>query len=138
MAIALDFDGVLNTYTKYLGDDELFEPAKGVERFLNKLQELKQPIIIHTARRSDKVQAWLDKYELSQYIHTVTNQKVPAIVYVDDRGLQFQGDFKQTLKEIAEFKVWYKPGCPFEDWKNDETIYGTLEQRGLLNGSKRS
>lgn len=135
MAICIDFDGVINTYTKYLGDDELFEPAPGVEEFLAELKEFGEPLVIHTARDAQKVKFWLQEHGLAKYIHLVTNEKIPAIVYIDDRGLKFEGDFKKTIEQLKTFSVWYKEGSPFQDWKHDETIYGTLEQRGILNSN---
>lgn len=133
MAICLDFDGVLNTYTEYLGDDILFEPAKGVETFLEKLQhEFEQPLIVHTARDKLKVENWLNEYELSQYITEVTPIKKPAVVYIDDRGLKFEGNFKKTLKQVDDFKVWYKSVRALDDWTKDECKFGTLKERGII------
>ena len=37
----------------------------------------------------------------------VTDKKPPAVVYVDDYGIQFKGDWKATLKDILHFKHWH-------------------------------
>jgi hypothetical protein len=54
------------------------------------------------------VRRWLKKHELTTYIHSVTNTKPIATIYLDDRGLQFTGDFKQALYDIANFTVHWK------------------------------
>lgn len=38
----------------------------------------------------------------------VTNVKPPALCYVDDRGVSFKGDFKDTLLAIADFKAYWE------------------------------
>lgn len=36
----------------------------------------------------------------------ITNTKLIAHIYIDDRGLKFNGDWDQTMKEIKEFKTY--------------------------------
>lgn len=36
----------------------------------------------------------------------ITNRKIPAHVYVDDRGLKFNGDWEQTIQDIITFKTY--------------------------------
>lgn len=129
--ICVDFDGVLNTYTGYRGDDELFEPKPGAEDFLRVLNQ-KGTVVIHTARDSQKVKKWLKQYHLDRYIHSVTKEKVPAIVYIDDRAIQFKGCFVETLQELESFKVHWTGKCPFETWEKEEEEYGSPEDRGLI------
>jgi FMN phosphatase YigB (HAD superfamily) len=86
----VDFDGVLNNYTGY-DPHNLFTPRRGVEDFLKELSK-EYNIIIFSTRNSSDIVKWLEKYHLSKYIHRVTNIKPPAVVYIDDRGLRFNGD----------------------------------------------
>jgi adenylylsulfate kinase len=132
MAILIDFDGVLNQYKGYEGDDILFEPARGVESFLDKLQKYKQPLVIHTARNNQKVENWLLEYGLNEYITKVTSHKVPGIVLIDDRVIQHNGNFKDTLNNLKKFKVHWSPDYPFDVWRTEEELFGTITQRGLL------
>ena len=85
MVICIDLDGVLNKYNKYV-KGEMPDPADGVEEFLKELQKFKQPLVIHTARPADEVEPWLVEHGLDKYIRKVTNVKIPAIIYIDDRG----------------------------------------------------
>ena len=47
----------------------------------------------------------------------VTNIKYPAIVYIDDRCVQFKGTFKQLIDDLKKFEVyWYdKPKKYFDE-----------------------
>lgn len=129
--ICVDFDGVLNTYTGYKGDDELFEPKPGVEEFLSVLSK-KGLVVIHTARDSAKVRTWLKKYNLDKYVYTVTKVKVPALVYIDDRAIQHNGCFEDTLKSLESFKVHWIDQCPFANWEDEEEEFGSPKERGLV------
>ena len=108
VTVAIDFDGVLNTYDGWAGDEELFEPRRGAGLFLAKLNE-KYDVIIFTVRKPVYVWNWLLKYKLSEYVYKVTNEKPRAFVYVDDRGLKFDGDYDKTLKDIDTFTTFWEP-----------------------------
>lgn len=104
-AVAVDFDGVLNTYTGWQGEDELFEPREGVTEFLDKLSQ-NYRVIIYTTRDVIKVQDWLRQFGLYQYIKEVSSTKPKAIAYVDDRGVRFTGDYEAVLKNIEQPTHW--------------------------------
>ena len=103
--ICIDFDGVINTYDGWAGIDELFEPKEGVREFLQELYK-EYAIVILTARNINDVQSWMEKYQLP--FDRVTNVKVPAKAYIDDRALKFNGDYKETLNELKDFKTHWE------------------------------
>ncbi len=105
--ICIDFDGVLNTYTGWSGEDELFEMRDGCSDFLEKLSKIYK-ISVFTARNSNAVWKWLKKYDLDKFINEVTNIKVPAQVYIDDRAIRFDGDFHNTFSNIDKFIPHWK------------------------------
>ena len=105
--IVLDFDGVLNQYTGWKGENYLYKPRPGTKEFLEQLQQ-EYTIIILSARSPTSILSWLEQYELDQYIHQVTNKKPPAQVYLDDRGLKFEGDYQETLEQIRTFKTHWE------------------------------
>ena len=43
-----------------------------------------------------------------QYVAEVTSIKPPARVYLDDRGIQFTGDYEKALKDIKNFKTYWE------------------------------
>ena len=44
---------------------------------------------------------WNDKENIG-----ITNRKLPAAIYIDDRAMVFTGDWTATLKQIADFKTY--------------------------------
>lgn len=106
--ICVDFDGVLNTYKGWNGTDNLYQPRNGVHEFLCKLNKEYQ-VIIFTTRNEGRVWRWLFEYGLTDYIEDVTSHKIGAIAYIDDRGIRFNGDYNETLKELKNFQThWEK------------------------------
>ena len=105
--ICVDFDEVLNTYTSWQGEENLFEMKAGCAEFLDKLSK-DYEITILTTRRADLVEHWLEKYDLQKYIKRVTNQKIPAVMYVDNRAVQFNGNYEEVYSEITNFVHYAK------------------------------
>lgn len=132
LTICIDFDGVANVYKGYQGPNELFEPAEGIQEFLIELSKIDKDIVIFTARDKDKVGEWLFEHGLIQYISSVTNIKIPAIFYLDDRAIQFNGDFKEALEKIKDFKVHWNDDHPFKAWKKEEDEHGTFNSQTYL------
>lgn len=104
--VCVDFDGVLNNYTHY-DENNCFTPREGAKEFLEKLSK-DYRVVILTARRFDKVQRWLKNYGLHKYVFDVTNIKVPATAYIDDRAIEFNGDYEIILKQLESFKPYWK------------------------------
>lgn len=105
--IFLDFDGVMNDYQGWQGEDVLFSPREGLEEFLQQLSQ-KFKIYIFTARNKDNVQNWVDKNNLSEYIQDVTDKKEPAYLYIDDRAISFDGDYDKTVAAIEKFEPYWR------------------------------
>lgn len=107
--VAIDFDGVLNTYTGWKGVDELFEPREGAARFLDLLTDTHR-VVIFSTRDSEKIWEWLKKHDMDRFVAWVTNEKIPASAYVDDRAVRFDGDFTKALGEVRDFRPhWQEP-----------------------------
>jgi len=107
--VALDFDGVMNTYDGWKGEDFLFDPRPGLKEFLVELKKEGYRCVIYSTRTPEKIEAWLEQHGLRKLVGKVSNQKPMAHVYLDDRGLTFKGDFNKALGDIKSFKVhWEK------------------------------
>ncbi len=105
--ILIDLDGVLNDYRGNFDINYIPELKNGAVNFLKKLNE-KFVVKIFTTRDFDNTIKWIEQNEISEYISGVTNTKETAYLIIDDRCLKFNGDYNQTLREINNFKVWYK------------------------------
>lgn len=105
--ILIDLDGVLNSY---IGEfDENFIPPvlEGAKDFLKNLSEDFR-IKIFTTRNKLLSAKWLIENNLDQYIIDITDKKDLCWLYIDDRCLQFKGDYKELFENIKMFKPWYK------------------------------
>lgn len=113
--ICIDFDGVLNTYDGWAGENELYTPFPGAKEFIETLRE-QYKIIIFTTRNNEKVREWLQEYNI--YYDTVTSGKLGAVAYIDDRGIRFNGDYEEVLHKLKNFKAhWEQPSVSNEVYK---------------------
>jgi len=107
--ICIDFNGVLDQYRGFNGTVEFYDPAPGASDFLECLSGMFNTIVIFTATIPlDGVLAWLQQHDLAKFVDYVSNWKVPAAVYVDDRAVTHRGDFTETLEQISSFTPWWK------------------------------
>lgn len=105
--ICLDFDGVLNNYKGWKGEEFLSEMKDGCPEFLKQLSQTYN-ITILTSRNVSLVENWLKNYGVLGYIKAVTNKKIPAVLYIDDRALRFNGNYEELLSDIKEFTPYWK------------------------------
>jgi len=106
--IMIDLDGVLNEYTKEKFDKNYIPPMReGAREFLEKLSKSAR-LYLFTTRNLLLVSRWLVENDIDKYFDNITNTKIPATIYIDDRALQFKGDFNQTLIDIDNFKVYWE------------------------------
>ena len=103
--LCVDFDGVLNNYTGWKGEKELFTPKDGAKEFLEGLSE-RYTITIFTTRDTAKIKFWMKKYDM--YYDNITNIKRGAVCYIDDRAILFNGDYKEILEKVDNFKAYWE------------------------------
>lgn len=127
-SIAVDFDGVLHSYTSpWVAEDVIPDPP--VDGAIAWLLEMVRrfEVVIHTTRGKtadgqEAVRRWLVEHATAHLGEAardsgaltmimglaVTAEKVPALVYIDDRAWRFQGAFP-TADEIHRARPWNKP-----------------------------
>lgn len=111
--VAVDFDGVIHAYSRGWHDGTIYdEPVSGAIEGIKRLQQ-RYAVYVFTSREPLEVASWL-----AQWFHTVvdpehaiggseqaeggrvefwndreailvTNRKLPAVAYVDDRAVRF-------------------------------------------------
>ena len=106
--ICIDFDGVIYKNLVYQGTTTIKgSPIEGAKVALQELSR-DYKIVINSSRFEtdegmDAVREWLIEndmdYELSKF-------KPTAHIYLDDRGIQFQGDWTKSIQDIKSFVQW--------------------------------
>ncbi len=105
--ILIDLDGVLNIYNGHYDKDTIPDIKEGAEDFLEYLNR-NSNLYLFTTRNLLKTAKWLIKNNLDRYFIDITNTKIPAYLYIDDRAICFKGDYEQTKQEIKKFKTYWK------------------------------
>lgn len=106
--ILIDLDGVLNEYGKEPYDENYIPEIKsGAVDFIKELSKSAE-IYLFTSRNLMLSAKWLFDNKIDRYFKDITNVKLPSFIYIDDRSICFRGEFKQALKEIKEFKPYWK------------------------------
>jgi hydroxymethylpyrimidine pyrophosphatase-like HAD family hydrolase len=115
--ICIDLDGTLARYDQWRGVDHFGDPIPGGKEALSELRRLGWTIIIYTTRGDrDKTRQFLEDHDIPfDYINENPNQPVDGLdgkliadVYVDDRAVQFNGDWQDALRQVIDFKPWEK------------------------------
>ena len=97
--VLVDFDGVLKQR-----DGRNALPIDGALGAMKGLKKLGYEIVIFTTRAIDGlderqyVADWMAKNNI-QY-DSITDKKLPATYYIDDKAIAFKGDWQQTLAQV--------------------------------------
>lgn len=113
--VVFDFDGVIHSYTSgWQGATNIpDEPVYGIHEALRDIKEAGYEIVVVSTRCSTDegtmaIESWLYKWCLDTLVDKVCKEKPPAIVYIDDRAICFDGKPETLLSKIEAFKPWYK------------------------------
>jgi hypothetical protein len=106
--VCVDLDGVLNLFDEWRGNDYFHPPRPGAAEFLSALNDAGFEVVIHTVRWAPNVWHWLHKWGLATYVTSVTDRKLPAHVYIDDRAICFAGDFEDALQKARTFRAYHE------------------------------
>ena len=99
--IAIDFDGVVHKYSKgWQGMENAYDPPNtGAIMAIKELKKKGYRLVIFSSRNVSTIEEWLLKYDLSTYFDEITNTKIPAKVYIDDRAYHFT-TWEKTLEDL--------------------------------------
>lgn len=118
--ICIDFDGVISDYSGgWQGEGCYGPPIPGIQKATHWLKCNGWHIIIFTCRDEKEDIAEFCKAndicfdEINEQNHSEHNNspKPHADVYVDDRAINFNGDWGATIEQIEDFKPWYHEGA---------------------------
>jgi hypothetical protein len=111
--VAVDFDGVIHSYTSPWLDAQTIPdpPVAGAIEWLNEIAEDFDVVIFTTRGKTMDgrvaVGEWLDGHGFTQY-REVTADKPPALIYLDDRAVRFDGVSFPTAQQVHQLKPWNK------------------------------
>ena len=128
--ICVDFDGVIHSYhSGWKGADQIPDlPVDGAIQGLHRLCDDPEIEVAIFSSRSGQtgginaIKEWLDYWEgvWREQNHISPNDgnwlssrcvfpetKPPAMVYIDDRGINFDGDWSKITPELKNYKPWY-------------------------------
>lgn len=113
--VVFDFDGVIHSYTSGWKRSTCIPdpPVPGIEKALKDIHDAGYEVVIVSTRCDSifgrvAIENWLDLYGLSVFVDRVCKEKPPAIVYIDDRAICFDGHPENLLGKIKAFKPWNK------------------------------
>jgi hypothetical protein len=115
-AIAVDFDGVLHSYSSpWQGATVIPDPpVEGAIQWLERMVEHFTVFIFSTRCKEisgpPAMLNWFKEYGLPEGVRRqlyFEAEKPPALIYLDDRAMTFTGTFP-TIDEINVFRPWNK------------------------------
>ncbi len=104
--VALDFDAVLHRYTGWNGG-QMGEPLPGAQEFVEKLQLRGFRVVIHSTRDESQIRPWLEGHGFPPL--EICSEKPPAVVFLDDRCICFDGRFTNfLLDQVTRFRPYWE------------------------------
>ena len=139
--VVFDFDGVIHSYTSgWQGEDTILDPpVPGIREALKEIRDAGYEVVVVSTRCATikghgAIEAWLYDNGLREYIDKVCKEKPPAVAYIDDRAICFDGHPEALLKKIKNFQPWYKNPTltPPNEWVSVEERLPEEKQRVIV------
>ena len=139
MTVALDFDGVIHRYSKGWNGGDIYDPPMDGSIEAVKTIMAKESVFVFTARAIQPVCVALEEWGLrciadntttprrfwnKRGILLVTNRKLPARLYLDDRAVPFSpfGGWDQAMRDLG-----FKKRLPSVEDKIRDLHYETTD-----------
>lgn len=111
--VVFDFDGVIHSYTSgWKGEDIIPDPpVPGVKEVIDELTAQGYEVVVVSSRANSVAgKIAIEKYLKDNHIqvNSISHEKPPAIVYIDDRAICFDGHAETLVEKINNFKPWNK------------------------------
>lgn len=109
--VVFDFDGVIHSYKSGWQGAAVIpdEPVEGIKEAIEEIRA-EYLVSVVSARCADEegmkaVCDYLKHHDIT--VDEVLDKKPPAVVYIDDRAICFDGNSKALLDKIKAFKPWH-------------------------------
>lgn len=113
--VVFDFDGVIHSYVSGWRGETIIPdpPVIGIREALADIHDAGYEVVVVSTRCKTEdgkmaIEEWLDLHGMTQYVDKVCKEKPPAIAYIDDRAICFDGHPETLLRKIQDFQPWYK------------------------------
>ncbi|MEY8240051.1 MAG: hypothetical protein RPT25_06880 [Cycloclasticus sp.] len=109
--IALDFDGVIHLNQNFISSTIIIEePVPGAASAIEQLSR-QYKVVVFSCRANtpggiEAIEDWLTVHGIE--VDDVVDYKPHATVYIDDRAIQFSGDWQGTLEQVEGFEPWQR------------------------------
>lgn len=111
--IVFDFDGVIHSYTSgWKGGSCIPDPpVPGIKESISEIRSQGYEVVVvstrcSTPRGRKAIIKYLDRHGIE--VDDVRMDKPPALVYIDDRAICFDGHPETLLSKIEHFVPWNK------------------------------
>lgn len=111
--VVFDFDGVIHSYTSgWKGEDVIPDaPVPKIKEAIQHIRKAGYEVVVvstrcATSKGLNAVAEYLADNEIA--VDRICKEKPPAIVYIDDRAICFDGKSDELLDKIKKFEPWYK------------------------------
>lgn len=114
--VVFDFDGVIHSYkSPWQGADVIPDaPVFGIREAIADIRKLYNVVVVSSRcivpEGMKAVKDYLAKNRIE--VDAVMAEKPPAVVYVDDRAICFDGESSKLLGKIMNFVPWNKLSIP--------------------------
>lgn len=111
--VVFDFDGVIHSYKSGWQGVTIIpdEPVEGIKEAIAEIRAAGYEVVVVSTRcdlyeGQVAIQQYLEKHGIK--VDRICKEKPPAIVYIDDRALCFDGNAGSLLEKIRNFQPWNK------------------------------
>lgn len=111
--IVFDFDGVIHSYTSgWKGVDIIPDPpVPGIRDAIAEIRAAGYRVVVVSTRCSElgglgAIRKFMEENNI--FVDDISAHKPPALVYIDDRAICFDGHPETLLNKIQRFKPWYQ------------------------------
>lgn len=111
--VVFDFDGVIHSYTSGWKGETVIpdDPVPGIKEAIADIRAAGYEVVVVSTRCATReglsaVRNYLWMHNIK--VDAIKKEKPPAIVYIDDRAIYFDGKPAELLTKIQTFKPWNK------------------------------
>lgn len=113
--VVFDFDGVIHSYKSGWQGPTIIpdEPVEGIKEAIAEIRAAGYEVVVVSTRcetneGQNAIMKYLQKHGIE--FDNIRKEKPPAIVYIDDRAICFDGKADSLLEKILRFQPWYQRG----------------------------